>query len=512
MTTKRKAELQRRLSMASMPKPPAGLAERIKTDIPDLIGTARERARLSSSVAFNLRVAASIILLISSAYLCIQLLSRADRNADTPMAVAALKSARTEAVQTAPAVNAPAGKTEVAAAPAVPAPAPYNPTGVSASPVIAAPATERQVAEADAESRTRNELKKSSDEGAVAQRRADTTNQAKEEPITVVAEAPLLNIPPPPPAAPKPALRDRVAAQKTEGGVEGGVAGSVAGGVSGGAMSGVVGGVISSARANDFELAARNEVFGISVDAGAFARVKNAIERGERPRGVNVEALINYFAGPPERHAPREVGLEVEASPAPVSAGPRAFIIRTTVDTAREELTSRASAPPVATNARMEIELDGNAVVSHRRAGAGEALSGFEATLLKNVSVTALYEIELRSSLPWRQPIATVRLHYRSVADGREKTITRVVHASDVARPWIESSRRHRLASLGATWGETLKNAPGAPREATEATVVARRAEELANQEPKDTKARELAALASASSRLQSSAPTGSGR
>src|ERR1043166_745773 len=80
MTTKRKAELQRRLSMASMPKPPAGLADRIKADIPDLLGTARERERLSSSIAFNLRVAASIILLISSAYLCVQLLSRADRN------------------------------------------------------------------------------------------------------------------------------------------------------------------------------------------------------------------------------------------------------------------------------------------------------------------------------------------------------------------------------------------------------------------------------------------------
>jgi hypothetical protein len=514
MTTKRKAELQRRLSMASMPKPPAGLAERIKTDIPDLIGTARERARLSSSVAFNLRVAASIILLVSSAYLCIQLLSRAKRDADTPMAVAALRSERNVAAQTAPADNAPHGQTEVAAAPATIAAPPHaSIAGVSRSPVIAAPEPERQVAaEADSELKKSNELRRS-DEGSAAPRRGETTNQAKEEPITVVAEAPLLNVPPPPPAAPKPALRDQAAAaQKTEGGVEGGVAGSVAGGVSGGVMSGVVGGVISSARANDFELAARNEVFGISVDAGAFARVKNAIERGERPRGVNVEALINYFAGPPERHAPREVGLEVEASPAPVSAGPRAFIIRTTVDTAREELASRASAPPVATNARMEIELDGNAVVSHRRAGAGEALSGFEATLLKNVSVTALYEVELRANLPWRQPIATVRLHYRSVADGREKTITRVVHASDVARPWIESSRRHRLASLGATWGETLKNAPGALREATEATVVARRAEELANQEPKDMKARELAALASASSRLQSSAPTGSGR
>ena len=71
---------------------------------------------------------------------------------------------------------------------------------------------------------------------------------------------------------------------------------------------------------------------------------------------------------------------------------------------------------------------------------------------------------------------------------------------------------RHRLATLGAVWSETLRNTPGALREADQVTDVARRAEELANQEPRDAKARELAMLASASSRLQSSGPTGSGR
>src|SRR6266550_1134054 len=157
MTTKRKADLQRRLSMASVPKPPAGLAERIKTNIPDLIGTARERERLSSSIAFNLRVAASIILLISSAYLCIQLLSRAERNADTPMAVAALKSERNVAAQTEPADNAPHRKTAVAATPAIAAQAPpQSSNGVAESLVIAAPEPERQVAAAADE-----ELKKS---------------------------------------------------------------------------------------------------------------------------------------------------------------------------------------------------------------------------------------------------------------------------------------------------------------------------------------------------------------
>jgi hypothetical protein len=270
-------------------------------------------------------------------------------------------------------------------------------------------------------------------------------------------------------------------------------------------VGGVIGGFVPASRAADIGPASGGHVLGISVDVRAFPDVRDAIERGERPRAVNVEALINYFAGPPENRAPREVGLEVEASPAPVTAGPRAFIIRTTIDTARQQIQPGASEPPVATDVRLEIDLDGNAVVSHRRAGSGDELSGFEPTLLKNVSVTALYEVELRANLPWHQPIATVRLHYRSAGSGRERTITRIIHASDVARPWSDASRRHRLATLGAVWGETLKNAPGA-------TDVARRAEELANQEPRDAKARELAMLASASSRLQSSGPTGSGR
>lgn len=458
MTTKRKAELQRRLSMASVPKPPAGLADRIKSDIPDLLGTARERERLSSSIAFNLRVAASIILLISSAYLGMQLLSRADQRND-----AAAPPALRMAVKAAPA-KLQVSQEAPAPAPAVEAPKPQAPRRV-------APPPERM-----------REAARDVEEQPIVVAQAAPPPPPRNEAISVTAEAPALAMSPAP--APEAKAETRVA---------------------GGASADFIGAMVPSARAADVLQVAKDQVFGISVDKRAFPNVKGAIERGERPNAVNVEALINYFAGPPDGRAPREVGLEVEASPAPVSAGSRAFIIRMTIDTARQELPPGASPLPVATDAELEIELDGNAVISHRRAGGGNELSGVESTLVKNLSVTAMFEVELRSNLQWRQPIATVRLRYRSVATGKERTITRIVHASEIARPWAEASRRHRLATLGAMWSETLKNAPGA-------TDVARRAEELANQEPKDAKARELAMLASASSRLQSSGPTGSGR
>src|SRR6266849_4253763 len=80
MNANRKADLQRKLTLAPVPKPPAGLAERIKREIPkDLrFNVESERERLSKAVAFNLRVAASILILVSSAYLGLQLLSRID--------------------------------------------------------------------------------------------------------------------------------------------------------------------------------------------------------------------------------------------------------------------------------------------------------------------------------------------------------------------------------------------------------------------------------------------------
>jgi hypothetical protein len=105
MTANRRADLQRKLSLAPVAKPPAGLAERIKREIPkDLRFNAEtERERLSKAVAFNFRVAASILILVSSAYLGLQLLSRLDEKqsvtqqpARIPVAVRAQPKVLTE--------------------------------------------------------------------------------------------------------------------------------------------------------------------------------------------------------------------------------------------------------------------------------------------------------------------------------------------------------------------------------------------------------------------------------
>jgi hypothetical protein len=246
-----------------------------------------------------------------------------------------------------------------------------------------------------------------------------------------------------------------------------------------------------TAYASELTLRQKGAVFGISVDPKVFLDMKAAIEDGKLPSAssVNVDALVNYFTGPPER-APRRVMLEVEASPAPVESEGDHAVLRFTIDTPRITVAPRESTPPAAADAHVDIEIDPKAVANFHRIG-GDVQVGTESILLHNLSVTGLYDLELHPQLKATQHVATVRLRYRSVADGKAHVITRVVRGSDLALDWSRASRRHRLASLGAVWSESLKGA-GARQD------VAKRAEELATQEPKDLRARELAKAASA--------------
>jgi len=77
MNADRRANLQRKLAVASVPKPPAGLAAKIKSDIPKELrfSAERERARLAQSVRLSMAVAASVIVIIATAYLALQVTS-----------------------------------------------------------------------------------------------------------------------------------------------------------------------------------------------------------------------------------------------------------------------------------------------------------------------------------------------------------------------------------------------------------------------------------------------------
>ncbi|HEX8154297.1 MAG TPA: von Willebrand factor type A domain-containing protein [Thermoanaerobaculia bacterium] len=485
MTQKRKAEIQRKLSMRHIPAPPEDLAERIKGDIPKyLLDPQRERERVSRSMALSLRVAAAILLLCTSAYVMIDVLSLDE--APRELARATAPSSTWEAI----------AKKQVAAAP------PRMPAAQTA----AAPAMDEvrvEMTEAAPQAPPQPEQP--------APRRREAVLQMAEGESGGIMAAPAA--PPPPPAlVPEPVPSPgtiTITAQAPA------VVGSVAAAqapaernandfareetknAAAPRASASSSSLVREAQAAEFSLAPKTSVFGISVERDAFYRVKRAIENGERPAAgsVNVEALVNYFAGPAKK-APKDVRLEIEGSPAPVvMSGGHNAILRFTIDTAQAEASPTSSIPPIATDAHIDIELDANAVASYRRVGAERSTLASENTLLKNVSVTGLYELELQPRVQPRQLVARVRLRYRSIADGKQHELVRTLRVSDFAKSWMAASPRHRLASLGAVWGETLRNS-------TAGTDVARKAEELATKQPRDEKAKELADVASATSKL----------
>ena len=484
MNPKRKAEIQRRLSMASVPKPPEGLAERIKADIPKHFTTpVVERQRHFRSLFTNLRVAASILLLVSAVYVTIQLLEPEEQMKQ--MSAAARQPATLTTADAVPrlaerAIAAQAEQELRVEITQEAAPQPVAATAGTASDAAATFATARKREEPISVEEAERAIAGTATYAFDAVEEVDllpTAAAPQPQRIIATAEAPRLDerkvagaaAPPsfsapavsaPPAPAPSPAF-------------------------------------VREAHASTVDLGPRATVFGISVDPAVFHQVKSALEHGERPRAdsVNIGALVNYFAGRPSRAPKREVALEVEGSPVPVGVEGRRGMVRFTIDTMAAPPPVRGtSVAPVATNASIVIDLNDDAVTSFRAIGA-DATATTEDALLRGTSVTGLYEVELRPGITARERVATITLRYRSVVDGREHTIRKELRGRDFDGTWTAASRRHRLASLGAVWGETLKGTSGG-------SDVARRAEELASQSPQDKRARELSQLAITSSRM----------
>ena len=483
MNQKRKADLQRKLSMTSVPRPPAGLSERLKADIPEnLMSVERDRARLSRSTLFSMRVAASIILLVTSVYVALHMVSRNETTIESapPTMIAARKTAA-----------APPAEVTITLA--------DNKKDVNTARVdeVDQVATREARNEPAFHDDTRQKLSKEKKEtGNVVAQVAEASPPAQPPAETLAPAAPPAPAPPPPEPA---AVADSQIAREARA-VDAAAKSEKAMTV---AASAPAVSTSSMQRVAGFDYASPRAVFGLSIDPTAFDRVKQTIERGDRPAtgSVDVAALVNYFAG--SERAPRhDVRLDVEASRAPLATDNNA-LIRFTVDTPRETIEPGVRVQAAATNADLDIVLNSSAVLTHRLVGADELKS--QSTLLKNVSVTGLMDLRLKPGVAPRTTIATLRLRYRSAADGKSHEIVREVRASDVARTWASATRRHRLATLGAVWSESLNGGAAG-------SDVAQTAERLATEKPEDAKAQELAAAASASSRLRNSGPTGSER
>lgn len=487
MNAKRRAELQRRLTLNAVPRPPAGLAERIKADIPKYLEAETGRDRFARSITLNMRVAASIVVLATSVVVAMMVVSpkapqpklAGNDTAARPVIFPPARAAATTDTMSPP----PAARTEVVNLDIVEEAAGVPQLAVAGVPPPSIAPSSGDFAD---ETRVRSGVERdAAATGAVAEGVIGGSAAAPppEPQIAEVAPRQDLVAAPPgaeresfaPPAAPAPAPPVAQSITVT----------SESAAASDTRRERTVAKVASGRVA--FAEAKKNDVFGITVDAQVFHDIRTTLESGRRPAAsaVNVEALVNYFAGPPAKWPRRGIHLEVEVSPAALPAEGDHAVLRFTIDTPAPGGAEAA----VASDARIDVAINDDVVARARRVGDGDPLAR-ESTLSYGTSVTGLYALELKPGLGESQLVATVRLHY--VAGGRRQVITKEVHGHDLTKSWQRASRRHRLASLGALWGESLRGTSGG-------VDVARRAEELATQDPEDVRARELARAASAS-------------
>jgi hypothetical protein len=506
MNSKGRADLQRKLTLNAVPRPPAGLAERIKADIPKYLVAEAEPPRSSRNLGFSLRIAASFLIVITTLAVSVYLIAPGSQR----------KSVETAAVrQPGPFAPAPralqdraaptvTGADEVHVEIAEQAPAAELP-GVAAT-----GNTTRDKEEREAEMLLAQDLAAARDdkknEGRVYAPESDRAS-SEEVPSVAVAQAEpnaaggaprptegfAKSAPAPQPA---PAVADAMtqsrAPSRNRMEAPAPATAPVAPPPPPVAAEAQINGpsvsLVPEARAAKMSFARKDVVFGISTSSAVFENIRATLARGDRPEpsAVNVDALVNYFAGTPPKRPKRGVRVEVEASPAPIESHGDHAVLRFTVDTADPNDTTGGSVPPVAANARVEVDINDTAVVRARKVGAPETPTT-ENALLYGTSVTALYDLELQPHLRSSDRIATVRLRYTDVTDGKEKTITREIFGRDLATTWERASRRHRLASLGALWAESLKaKQSGDP-------VIAEQAHTLSSQDPSDARAKDLA-------------------
>jgi hypothetical protein len=346
MTRNRKADLQRKLTMAPVAKPPAGLADRIKSGIPQHFGFEgeNERTKFRKSSMFNLRIAASIILLVSSLYLAVHLVSRNASNVEMRDATASNDAA------------APAQKTAVALPNTPPEPGsaraqehsdlPPLPRVPPPASIAAQPARERIAA-------AKHEESVAMSTGAPVYVADAGQTQPMTESTSVVNTAPApVPAPPPPPVAEAPVMT-----------VEGGAP--------------VLGRTVakSSAASQPRDAAAPPSVRN-------FYAIQQAISRGETPRASDAYAFVQHFAAP--ERTPADLRVELEASAAPLDS--TKWLLRVSVDA------------PGKTSTPVDLTF-GDAVAAHRPVIGSVA-----------ANETALYEVEFKANAKPDETIATVRV------------------------------------------------------------------------------------------------------
>jgi hypothetical protein len=302
MNSKRRAELQRKLTLNAVPRPPAGLAERIKADIPSYLEAETAPQRFTRSLPFNLRIAASFIVLMGAVAVAMVVSnSRQEKLADTSMAKPVIFAPASRAMVPADTTTtvAAVARTEEVQLDIVqevpPMVAPQVAVARVAPPAMV-PAPETSDDESDARRGTEGEAAYGLADGVVGGRAeevrdAEPQRMAEYAPEVAAAAAPPAESVP---AAPAPASAPSLAqANETR---------SDAVGLARGQERAAAKMMAEQPRQREAKKD-KDSVFGISVSPQVFNDIRATIQSGQRPAAsaVDVEALVNYFAGAPPR-------------------------------------------------------------------------------------------------------------------------------------------------------------------------------------------------------------------
>lgn len=282
MNPNRRAKLQRRLAMTSVPEPPGGLAERIKRDIPDLGGNLRPGERYATR-GFVLRVAASLVLVVGSVILGVTLLTRSAAVRTPPVAIQRPAGEVTTPEPPPTRLADSRGADETSTPPVAEAIATSHHAvapSLASTPIPAPPQMAQNAPEAASELRA-----PASAEGGMEALESVTPGR----PAAVTAQVE--------DAQPAKAAAPAIAAERSEKAADTVAPKSE---VTLARASGA-----SSARAGTGELA--SEATARDAGRSEMVRARQALESGQRPHDVNVAAFVSYFTSvPPAAAGDRE--------------------------------------------------------------------------------------------------------------------------------------------------------------------------------------------------------------
>ncbi len=318
----------------------------------------------------------------------------------------------------------------------------------------------------------------------------------------------------PEPQADKQAYKD----EAVEGGVEGGVPGGVAGGVAGGVMGGAPRAEDAPLRVAESHAApapAKPKVpstVGLDVDTDSYTVARRYLEAGNLPDpdSIRVEEMVNFFDygdAPPTRD---DFALRAEGAPTPFagSAGSEYRLLRFNIRARQirpepaEEL--EGTLETIAKDAKVQVAFNPEVVARWRLLGyenrgiAGESFrddSVDAGEIGAGHSVTALYEVELKPGAVKNQPLADLHLRWRSEQTGRVREEEKLLRVSQLASSWEQATPALRLASVVAEFAEILEGSSWARGSSLD--DLYRLAQRVSGEQAESRRASDVAELAS---------------